>query len=140
MDIIRVRVAQPEASRVTLWERHPAHPGGEIWLAGAGEFDVAATPAVLARLRSGQLVTVETVAAPPEPPATGERPDPEDDPQIDRTVPDRRPRAGRKDGDPDAAGRVLPGEEPAEETSVVTRLTGEGAPASKVQKKPRGGL
>ncbi len=165
MDRIRVRVAQPEGHRVTLWERHPEHPGGEVWLAGAGEYDVAATPAVVARLRDGRLVLVETVAAPPPTPArrghitavvidgsrvaappttpvAGDRPDPEDDPQIDRAVPGKRPARGRKDGDPDdpdGAGRVEPGEEPSEETSVVTRLTGEGAPSSKVQRKPRGG-
>lgn len=56
MDVIRVRVAEPGSATVALWERHPAHPGGEVWLSGAGEFDVAATPAVEARLRDGVLV------------------------------------------------------------------------------------
>ena len=77
MDVLRVRVAAPDSPTVALWERHPAHPGGEVWLTGAGEFDVAATPAVVARLRDGRLVAVESVqeeeqtAVAPTPPAVG---------------------------------------------------------------------
>jgi len=64
MSLIRVRVADPTVNQVALWERHPAHPGGEVFIAGAGEFEVAATPAVEARLRNGRLVQVETSVAP----------------------------------------------------------------------------
>lgn len=141
MDIIRVRVAEPESGRVALWERHPAHPGGEVWLAGAGVYDVAATPAVAARLRNGTLVQVEAAAPAPEPKGTGERP--EKDAQVAAEVPaeaGERPR-GRKDAAA-GAGRVLPGEEPVEDASIVTRTAGEGAPASRAQKRKavKGGL
>lgn len=59
MDIVTVRVARPEASQVVLWERHPGHPTGEVFLAGAGSFEVGLTPAVKARLRDGRLVAVD---------------------------------------------------------------------------------
>lgn len=54
--MIRVRVANPDSGRVVLWERHPDHPDGEVFLVGSGEFVVAATAAVEARLRNGSLV------------------------------------------------------------------------------------
>lgn len=120
MDVLRVRVADPESNRVTLWERHPAHPGGEVWLTGAGSFDVAATPAVVARLRDGRLVAVESVRE-EEPPVVAPPP-----PEVEQQQ--------------EADGRVLPAEQPAEDVSIVTRTSGPGAPASKVQKKARGGL
>lgn len=81
---IHVQVADPAGRIVALWERHPDHPGGEIWLAGAGEFEVALTPAVEARLRNGTLVQVEpaiaptpiaSTPAPARPAATEERPE-----------------------------------------------------------------
>lgn len=56
MDIVTVRVARPEASQVVLWERHPGHPTGEVFLAGEGSFEVALTPAVKARLQDGRLI------------------------------------------------------------------------------------
>lgn len=62
--MIQVRIAQPDDNHVALWERHPAHPDGEIFLFGPGTFDVARTPAVEARLRNGSLVMVEPTAAP----------------------------------------------------------------------------
>ena len=111
MDVIRVRVAEPERPVVALWERHPAHPGGEVWLTGAGVFDVAATPAVTARLRDGRLVLVDPAAAPtPEEPSEA----------------------------PPGVG-VKPGEEPGDDVSVVTRVTGDGAPRSRVNKRPAKG-
>ena len=139
MDRVRVRVADPESNRVTLWERHPQHPGGEVWLAGAGEFDVAATPAVVARLRSGSLVQVEAAAPTPETVPTGERP--EKDAQVETAVPalTQPPPGGRKDAaGEEGKGRVLPAEEPSEEVTIVTRAEGPGAPRSRPQRKPRG--
>lgn len=59
MTTVRVRVGDPGSGVVALWERHPAHPGGEVFLAGGGVFDVALTPAVEARLRDGRLVAAE---------------------------------------------------------------------------------
>lgn len=119
MDTMRVRVADPASPTVALWERHPAHPGGEVWLAGAGSFDVAATPAVLARLRDGRLVAVESIRE-EEPPAVAP-PSPEVEQQQE------------------ADGRVLPAEQPAEDVSIVTRTSGDGAPRSRVNKRPAKG-
>ena len=119
MDVLRVRAADPDSNAVALWERHPEHPGGEVWIIGAGAFDVAATPAVLARLRDGRLVAVEPLS---EEEQAAVAPSPALEAQQE------------------ADGRVLPAEQPVEDLSVVTRVTGPGAPASKVQKKPRGGL
>ena len=111
-----------------------------MWLAGAGEYDVAATPAVAARLRNGSLVQVGAATPAPEPKGTGERP--EKDVQVEAEVPaeaQERPK-GRKDAA--EAGLVLPGEEPVEDVSIVTRTAGEGAPASRAQKRRtvKGGL
>lgn len=66
MMTVRVRVGEPGGRAtgvavVALWERHPDHPGGEVFLAGEGEFEVALTPAVEARLRDGRLIVVDHV-------------------------------------------------------------------------------
>lgn len=67
MMTVRVRVGE-SGSRATgvavvaLWERHPEHPGGEVFLAGGGVFEVALTPAVEARLRDGRLILVEAAS------------------------------------------------------------------------------
>ena len=61
---VLVRISDPGDATVALWERHPAHPDGEVFLAGPGEFEVAMTPAVEARLRNGRLVLVEPAIAP----------------------------------------------------------------------------
>lgn len=63
MMTVRVRVGDPGGSVVALWERHPEHPGGEVFLAGGGVFEVALTPAVEARLRDGRLVAAEAEVA-----------------------------------------------------------------------------
>jgi len=60
--MIRVKSGLPD-NRVALWERHPDHPGGEVFIAGLGEYDVAPTPAVQARLKSGALAEIEKPAA-----------------------------------------------------------------------------
>lgn len=77
--MMRVRVAEAASGRVALWERHPDHPGGEVFLAGAGVFEVAATPAVEARLRKGVLVAVEEAAV--APPAKRAEPEPKSEPE-----------------------------------------------------------
>lgn len=64
LETIVVQVAEPERNQVELWERHPAHPAGEVYLAGPGVFEVARTPAVEARLRNGRLVLVKPAVAP----------------------------------------------------------------------------
>jgi hypothetical protein len=45
-------------NRVALWERHPAHPGGEVFIAGERAVDVAGTAAVQRALKDGRLVEV----------------------------------------------------------------------------------
>lgn len=74
--MIQVRIARPDGNQVVLWERHPAHPNGEVFLVGPETFDVAETPAVEARLRNGLLVKVEAAAA-PAPAAKTEKAKPE---------------------------------------------------------------
>lgn len=44
------------AMPVALFERDPAHPGGEAWIADGQPHLVARTAAVLTRLREGVLV------------------------------------------------------------------------------------
>lgn len=65
-------------NRVALWERHPDHPEGEVWVAGDTVVRVAQTSAVLKGLKDGDLVEVEAAekktaikkeAEPTEPPA-----------------------------------------------------------------------
>lgn len=45
--------------RVALWERHPDHPDGEVYVAGKVEVEVAKTPRVHQQLSRGQLVEVK---------------------------------------------------------------------------------
>jgi hypothetical protein len=69
MTIILVRAATLD-SRVALWERDPAHPGGEVQVVGDGQaIAVALTPAVAAQLRDGRLVAVAAAARLPAPTA-----------------------------------------------------------------------
>lgn len=128
---------------VALWERHPDHPGGEVFLYGDAVFEVALTPAVEARLRSGVLELVEEAAAAP----TGDR-------ALVKPVAAKGDAAGGAPGqgpvpatdagpvpvvDAPPAGQVLPGEEPSEDVSIVTRVTGPGAPASRPNRRPAKG-
>lgn len=55
---VRVRVADG-GNTVALWEVHPDHPGGEVFVTGTNVFEVARTPAVEARLRNGTFVLEE---------------------------------------------------------------------------------
>lgn len=67
--VVTVRAAVV-TDRVALWERHPAHPGGEAFIAGDGvAVAVAATPTVVALLAAGVLARadVQTPDATPEP-------------------------------------------------------------------------
>lgn len=60
MNIITVKVTRPETdTRVVVWERDDAHPNGEVFIAGPGEFQVAETDRVHEALRSGRLQRVE---------------------------------------------------------------------------------
>lgn len=63
--MITVKSGLP-TNRVALWERHPDHPGGEVFIADEKEYQVAETAAVKARLKSGDLIEVKP-DLPPEP-------------------------------------------------------------------------
>lgn len=63
MELITVKAAQ--TGRVALWERNPAHPGGEVFVAGDLVVQVALTPEVQTRLNNGLLLLVETAPAGP---------------------------------------------------------------------------
>lgn len=41
-----------------FWERHPDHPGGEVWVAGSQVAEVALTASVHSALRNERLVRV----------------------------------------------------------------------------------
>lgn len=134
---VRVRIPQGTGAAtrggatVALWERHPDHPNGEVFLYGDAVFEVALTPAVEARLRSGVLELVEEAAAAAKGAAAG-------------GAPGQGPVAAADAGpvpvvDAPPAERVLPGEEPSEEVSVVERVIGPGAPASRTNRRPAKG-
>lgn len=59
-----IRVRANAGQRVALWERHPDHPGGEIFLKGDDTADVAETPAVRSAIGDGRLLLIS-----PSPPA-----------------------------------------------------------------------
>lgn len=63
---ITVMAAQVNG-KVVLWEVHPEHPNGEIFISGDGQsVEVALTPAIQQRLNDRRLVRVEV--AEPDPP------------------------------------------------------------------------
>lgn len=54
---------------VVLFEKHPDHPDGEIFIASDdAPTAVAATPAVQAKLRNGEFLLVEEILAPDDTP------------------------------------------------------------------------
>jgi hypothetical protein len=65
-ELITVKAA-PDFLRVALWERNPAHPGGEAFVAGDLVAQVALTAEVQTRLNTGILVQVVTEAKPAKP-------------------------------------------------------------------------
>lgn len=54
-----------EGDRVAFWERHPAHPGGEVLIAGAAWLEVGDTVEVQNALKDGRLVEIRTVKVQP---------------------------------------------------------------------------
>jgi hypothetical protein len=61
-------ISNRQDDRVVLFERDPAHPGGEAFVGGAGPDFVAKTPEVEAALRRGEMVEI------PEPPDSRKKP------------------------------------------------------------------
>lgn len=58
-DFIKVKATKTE-NKVALWERHPDHPNGEVFVTGNGEaVKVANTVAVRDAIRRGALVEVQ---------------------------------------------------------------------------------
>jgi|GEM_PF-4999166 len=55
--MILVRAGDP--TRVGLWEVHPDHPGGEVYVCGTDTYSVAPTRLVRHKLNNGDLVIVE---------------------------------------------------------------------------------
>lgn len=49
---------------VALWERHPDHPEGEVFIVGSDAVKVARTPEVEKRLKDGVLVEVRATKTP----------------------------------------------------------------------------
>jgi hypothetical protein len=65
MALIKVKSAKPESGEVSLWEQHPDHPGGEVWVSGEKVVEVAETSEVLKKLGAKAIVKVEDGAAQP---------------------------------------------------------------------------
>lgn len=64
-DLITVEAARDDG-RVALWEKDPAHPDGEVFIAsGTGRHEVARTPAVLRALAEGRLIEHPKFIGPP---------------------------------------------------------------------------
>jgi hypothetical protein len=68
---IKVKSGHGDSSRVALYEKHPEHPNGEVFIANRlkadgkwdyPEVEVAKTPEVNKRLRNGALVEVQGFA------------------------------------------------------------------------------
>jgi len=76
IDIIKVK-ATNDAGRVAIWEKHPSHPNGEVFVSGNGKtVEVANTVAVRNAIRTGALVEVqpEKAKAPVVEPKAPEQP------------------------------------------------------------------
>jgi len=57
-ETIKVKAAQKDG-KVVIWEKHPDHPTGEIFIGGDDNtHDVAETAEVLLRIKAGTLVKV----------------------------------------------------------------------------------
>jgi len=60
--IIIVRSAL-DGAQVALWEKHPSHPEGAAFVAGATPVRVAKTPAVVEKLNVGAIIEVSAAEA-----------------------------------------------------------------------------
>lgn len=63
MDLITVK--SNVENRIALWEKNPAHPGGEVFVAGAIVATVAATDEVQTRLRNDFIIATDELPTPP---------------------------------------------------------------------------
>lgn len=58
---ILVKSAKP-GNHVALWDRHPDHPGGEVFVSGDAVVEAAETPGVLRALADKRIVQVQPKA------------------------------------------------------------------------------
>lgn len=65
MDLITVK--SNVENRIALWEKNPAHPSGEVFVAGDIAVTVALTDEVQIRLRNEIIVVADGVPTPPFP-------------------------------------------------------------------------
>lgn len=63
MDLITVK--SNVENRIALWEKNPAHPGGEVFVAGDIVATVSATEEVKTRLRTEFIVATDELPTPP---------------------------------------------------------------------------
>lgn len=54
-----LHLEQSAGNPVALWEKHPAHPGGEVLIAGDKPVRVARTERVVEKLRAKELIQIE---------------------------------------------------------------------------------
>ena len=56
--MITVKSNLKDKSKVAFWEQHAAHPDGEVFVTGEGEFQVARTLAVIKAIGEERIVEV----------------------------------------------------------------------------------
>lgn len=69
---VKTHPDQAKAGRIGLWDKNPAHPGGEVWCAGDAICEVADTAEVRQAITEKRIVEVR--AAPGEQPTLSEAP------------------------------------------------------------------
>lgn len=93
--MITVKSNLKDKSKVAFWEQHKAHPDGEVFVTGEGEFQVARTTAVIQAI--GQERIVEVGKTKEETLATGQdegkalEPGPTTKPAAQPTAPESNP-------------------------------------------------
>lgn len=56
--MITVKSNLKDTSKVAFWEQHAAHPNGEVFVTGDGEFEIARTTAVIQAIGQGRIIEV----------------------------------------------------------------------------------
>ncbi len=62
--MIVVKSTLPD-NRVALWDRHPDHPDGEVFVAGERKVTVAETPQVKAAIKAGRVKVLRRFSSKP---------------------------------------------------------------------------
>lgn len=88
-NMMQVQAANGDG-RIVIWEKHPDHPSGEIFVSGNQQkVTVARTPAVMDKLRSGDLLEIVEPEQKPVPP----KPTPKTDPDEQKAAPKKATKA-----------------------------------------------